>query len=151
MKLRSAFHLFRPYSGNEIGRIEFSDLLNNIKNHQNNLSIFEKNKPNIITISRGYAEDSELVAAIKSGREEERRIYRAECKAAFKLDMEACLKGGIFSLAQQLANKSGANILGIESQDSSASTKLIKKKLFKPQAHFVALISDLGYNFIKKS
>ena len=150
MKLRATLHFFRPYLGNEISRLEFSNLLNNIKNHQSNVPIIDKIKTSTIIRSRGYVEGTELAAEIKLGREEERRIYRAECRAAFKLDMKACLKGGIFSLAQQLANKSRTNILGIENQGNSLSTTLVKKRLFKPQAYFLALISSLGYTFIKK-
>ncbi|EPI2105771.1 hypothetical protein ACS5F0_001524 [Providencia rettgeri] len=52
------------------------------------------------------------------------------------------MKGGIFSLAQQLANRSRQNILAIDDQSNIPGAR---KKLFQPQTRIVAFISALGY------
>lgn len=122
----------------QISQSELKDVLNNIKNHPTKTP-----KPKSITIQipNDYANDFEVLA-IRACRHEERRIYREECNTAFKLKVQNSMKGGIFSLAQQLANKSGKNILAI---DDSEDLNYPKRKLFKPQPHLLMLVSSLGY------
>ncbi|MEY0541816.1 hypothetical protein AB7318_04435 [Providencia rettgeri] len=125
----------------KISPIEFNNILNDIKNHCINSPKELKARSITISIPKSYSDDFEMLA-IKAYRQEERRIYREECSAAFKFKTHNGMKRGIFSLAQQLANKSGENILAMDPQPHAA---LPKRKLFRPQPPFIAFISALGY------
>ncbi|MBO1916245.1 hypothetical protein J4727_11100 [Providencia rettgeri] len=85
--------------------------------------------------------------AIKAYRQEERRIYREECSAAFKFKTHNGMKRGIFSLAQQLANKSGENILAMD----PSLTQPSQRKLFRPQTAIYRLYQRTGYTLLANS
>lgn len=145
MRTRNTPTILNNYteSQRKVSLIEFNNMLSEIKNHSINNPKEFKAKSIIITIPKNYSDDFEMLA-IKACRQEERRIYREECSAAFKLKMHNGMKRGIFSLAQQLANKSGENILAIDNHPDLIVTK---RKLFRPQPPFLAFISALGYTF----
>ncbi|HHE6469653.1 TPA: hypothetical protein ACPFI9_002191 [Providencia rettgeri] len=135
---------YHSESQRKISPIEFNNLLNDIKNHSVSFPRESKARSITISIPKNYSDDFEMLA-IKACRQEERRIYREECSAAFKFKTHNGMKRGIFSLAQQLANKSGENILAMDPQPHAA---LAKRKLFRPQPPLIAFISALGYAIV---
>lgn len=143
MRIKNASTILNCYLGSQrkISPIEFNNILNDIKNHSISRPKELKTRSITISIPKSYSDDLEILA-IKACRQEERRMYREECSAAFKFKMHGGMKRGIFSLAQQLANKSGENILAMDSEPHIITPK---RKLFRPQSPFIALISALGY------
>ncbi|MEX0422891.1 hypothetical protein KDV38_03995 [Providencia rettgeri] len=125
----------------KISQFEFVEILNSIKNHSTQKPEYVGNRSATTQYPYKYFDGSEL-QAIKACRQEERRIYREKCQAAFKFNRQNSMKGGIFSLAQQLANRSRKNILAIDNQENISVSR---KKLFQPQKGIVACISALGY------
>ncbi|WP_369308965.1 hypothetical protein [Providencia rettgeri] len=125
----------------KISQTELKQVLNHIKNHPVQVP---KPKSIALQISEDDSDDLALLA-VRAYRQEERRIYREECNAAFKFKVQNSMKGGIFSLAQQIANKSGKNILAIDNVDNSSYPK---RKLFKPHPPLLRLISSLGYSLL---
>ncbi|HDN2513413.1 TPA: hypothetical protein P1K35_003638 [Providencia rettgeri] len=128
----------------KISQVELNHILNNIKNHriQN-----QKNIGNSCVSTQLIHKYSDVIV-LKEYRNEERRIYRDECNAAFKFTRDNCMKGSFFSLAQQLANQSGENILAM---DDKLNSTFSKKKLFRPQPPFIAFISALGYTLFGRA
>ncbi|MCK9788237.1 MULTISPECIES: hypothetical protein [Providencia] len=125
----------------KISQFELVEILNSIKSHSTRKPEYVKSRSVTIQYPYKYFDGSEL-QAIKASRQEERRIYREKCQTAFKFNQQNSMKGGIFSLAQQLANRSRQNILAIDNQDNITFSR---KKLFQPQTRIVACISALGY------
>ncbi|EKT58777.1 hypothetical protein [Providencia rettgeri] len=125
----------------KISQFELIEVLNSIKGHCTKKPEYVENRSIAIQYPYKYFEGSEL-QAIKACRQEERRIYREKCQAAFKFKRQNSMKGGIFSLAQQLANRSRQNILAIDDQSNTSGAK---KKLFQPQTRVITVISALGY------
>ncbi|EOV8086271.1 hypothetical protein ACOMXT_000045 [Providencia rettgeri] len=121
---------------------ELTSILNNIKNHKVKYSQHIEEKPISPLFPCKYLGDFEM-QAIRAYRQEERRIYREKCQKAFRFKAHSSLCGGMFSLAQQLANRSGENILAII--DNPANTSIVRKKLFQPQTGLLTYISALGY------
>ncbi|ENR5390285.1 TPA: hypothetical protein KEY68_003171 [Providencia rettgeri] len=128
----------------KISQFELVEILNNIKGHCAKNPEYVENKSIATQYPYKYFDGSEL-HAIKAYRQEERRIYREKCQTAFKFKRQNSMRGGIFSLAQQLANRSRQNILAIDNQSNISGTR---KKLFQPQTRIVAFISALGYAIV---
>lgn len=125
----------------KISQFELVEILNRIQNHNTKKPEYIESESVASQYPYKYFDGSEL-QAIKACRQEERRIYREKCQAAFKFKRQNSIKGGIFSLAQQLANRSRQNILAIDDQSNIPGAR---KKLFQPQTRIVAFISALGY------
>ncbi|QKJ50553.1 hypothetical protein G9396_03600 [Providencia rettgeri] len=128
----------------KISQFELIEILNSIKSNCTKKPEYVENRSIATQYPYKYLDGSEL-QAIKAYRQEERRIYREKCQTAFKFKRQNSMKGGFFSLAQQLANRSRQNILAIDNQSHISGAR---KKLFQPQTRVVAFISALGYAIV---
>ncbi|MBQ0268172.1 MULTISPECIES: hypothetical protein [Providencia] len=131
-----------PTLAHKTSQSGLASILNDIKNHKIKHPQHIENKSISPLFSSKYLGDFEI-QAIRAYRQEERRIYREKCQKAFKFKAHNSLCGGMFSLAQQLANRSGENILAII--DNPANMSIARKKLFQPQTGLLTYISALGY------
>ncbi|HHR6129365.1 TPA: hypothetical protein ACS72K_000946 [Providencia alcalifaciens] len=67
---------------------------------------------------------------------------------AYVIEKSYSANGGSFSYAQQIANKSGKNVIGIIGEyTSQTKQKRIQQVLFKPQGKIQSMLSNFG-NFI---
>ena len=73
---------------------------------------------------------------------------QATWKNAYMIEKSYSANGGAFSYAQQIANKSGKNVIGIIGEYTSRTEqKRIQQVLFKPQGKIQSILSNFG-NFI---
>lgn len=76
---------------------------------------------------------------------------KIERKNAYTIQQSYTANGGFFSYAQQLANRSGSNVIGVKGEYISA-TEGNKQQyiLFRPQTKLLEIISNLGNYFLSK-
>ncbi|EPL6454040.1 MULTISPECIES: hypothetical protein [Providencia] len=76
---------------------------------------------------------------------------KKERENAYTIQQSYTANGGMFSYAQQLANKSGSNIIGVKGEyiGSSDGDKQ-QYLLFRPQTKLLEIVSNLGNYFLSK-
>ncbi|WP_419210334.1 hypothetical protein ABRP32_01050 [Providencia manganoxydans] len=157
MKTRLFFtlHISRPCStrkGSESS--ELVQQLRKIYNHSQAFPLPKKPEYIEIDLSKLIGEKPEnpkleKTAAYKklvadTQREIDEKYVQGMWKNAYDLKNSYSANGGTFSYAQNIANKSGNNVIGIKGEISSPTPT---KVLFKPQGKLQSILSNLG-NFI---
>ncbi|MEQ5038746.1 hypothetical protein ABN115_06935 [Providencia rettgeri] len=136
-------HITRPCT-TEQGKVsELVLQLGRIYNHQN--AFPAPQKPTSVEI----ALKSRNSHSLKNNQKKLERT--SEWKKAYLVRQSYTANGGIFSYAQQLANKSRFNVVGIKGEYISTSADNRQQQvLFRPQNKLLRIISKLGNLLLSK-
>lgn len=81
----------------------------------------------------------------------QKEFTRKEWESAYSIQKSYTANGGFFSYAQQLANRSGSNVIGVKGEYISATERNKQQYLlFRPQPKLLELTSNLGNYFLSK-
>nr|WP_282559419.1 hypothetical protein [Providencia alcalifaciens] len=159
-----AHNIVRP-SSVKSGRNTISELVQQLRNVRNHPEICpQPKKPDYVEIdfSRLVNEKADnpnieataeykklLTDTINEAKQSFIQATRqATWKNAYMIEKSYSANGGAFSYAQQIANKSGKNVIGIIGEyTSQTKQKRIQQVLFKPQGKIQSMLSNFG-NFI---
>lgn len=115
-----------------------------------NLSQFDhlklRNNPKALEETTEY---KQLVS--ETSQKMRKEFVRTEQQNAYPLRQSYTANGGIFSYAQQLANKSRANVVGVKGEYIRSSEENKQQYiLFRPQTKLLEIISNFGNYFLSK-
>lgn len=160
----SAHNILRP-SSVKSGTNTVSELVKQLRNIFNHQELFpQPKKPDYVEIDlsrlqnekadnpniEATAEYKKLLAdTINEAKQSFIQATRqAIWENAYMIEKSYSANGGAFSYAQQIANKSGKNVIGIIGEyTSQTKQKRIQQVLFKPQGKIQSMLSNFG-NFI---
>ncbi|EJD6410575.1 hypothetical protein EX227_01045 [Providencia rettgeri] len=156
-------HITRPCTIKQGNVSELVLQLRRIHNHQN---IFPApQKPTSVEINLGslnshplknnqkkLEQTPEYKKLVSEARKEVQIAFtEQEWKKAYLIRQSYTANGGIFSCAQQLANKSRLNVIGIKGEYISTSADNRQQQaLFRPQNKLLRIISKLGNLLLSK-
>lgn len=81
----------------------------------------------------------------------QKEFAKIEQQNAYRIRQSYTANGGFFSYAQQLANKSGANVIGVKGEYvSSLEGNKQQYILFRPQNKFLEILSNFGNYLLSK-
>lgn len=159
-----AHNIVRP-SSVKSGRNTISELVQQLRNVFNHQELFpQPKKPDYVEIDlsrlknekadnpniEATAEYKKLLAdTINEAKQSFIQATRqATWKNTYKIEQAYSANGGAFSYAQQIANKSRKNVIGILGNSQFyKGEKVTKYVLFKPQGKIQSILSNFG-NFI---
>lgn len=165
MKIASILlpHVLRP-SATKQGKVsELVQQLRKIYNHQD--AFPAPKKPTIIEIDLNQLnchqlktnkikleKTKEYKQLVSDKRQQvQKEFTRKEWESAYFIQKSYTANGGIFSYAQQLANRSGLKVIGVKGEYISATERNKQQYLlFRPQPKLLELISNLGNYFLSK-
>ncbi|MGG4663198.1 hypothetical protein [Providencia vermicola] len=89
--------------------------------------------------------------AVDSLQRTQKKFAKIERQNAYTIQQSYTANGGTFSYAQQLANRSGSNVIGVKGEYIKATAGNNQQYLlFRPQPKLLGLISNLGNYFLSK-
>lgn len=156
----SIHNILRP-SSVKSGTATASELVKQLRNVFNHQKAFpQPKKPDYVEIDLSRlvnekADDPNIEATAEYKKlfadtmnEAKQSFIQATWKNAYRIEKSYSANGGSFSYAQQIANKSGKNVIGIIGEyTSQTEQKSIQHVLFKPQGKIQSMLSNFG-NFI---
>lgn len=165
MKIASLFsqHILRPSTTKQGVASELVQQLRKICNHQTTHPTPKKPthiEINLIPLGQPIpgnssktlektAEYKQLVS--ETSQKMWKEFARTERQNAYSLRQSYTANGGMFSYAQQLANKSGANVVGVKGEYIRSSEENKQQYiLFRPQTKLLEIISNFGNYFLSK-
>lgn len=165
MRISSFFlhHITRPCTTKQGKVSELVLQLRRIHNHQN--AFPTPQKPTSVKIAleslnthplknnpKKLEQTPEYKKLVSEARKESQTAFtEQEWKKAYLVRQSYTSNGGIFSYAQQLANKSRFNVVGIKGEYISTSVDNRQQQvLFRPQNNLLRIISKLGNLLLSK-
>lgn len=156
----SAHNILRP-SSVKSGTNTVSELVQQLRNVFNHQKAFPPpEEPDYVEIDllrlvNEKADDPNIEATaeykklLADTRNEAKQSFIQETwRNTYRIRKSYSANGGSFSYAQQIANKSGKNVIGIIGEyTSQTEQKRIQQVLFKPQGKIQSMLSNFG-NFI---
>ncbi|WP_272573925.1 MULTISPECIES: hypothetical protein [unclassified Providencia] len=165
MKIASILlpHVLRPSATKQGNVSELVQQLRKICNHQNafpapkkptsiEIDLNQLNCHQLKTYKIKLEDTKEYKQLVSDTRQQvQKEFAKKEWENAYRIQQSYTANGGIFSYAQQLANRSGSNVIGVKGEYIRA-TEGNKQQyiLFRPQTKLLELISNLGNYFLSK-
>lgn len=162
MKIPSFFsqHILRPSTIKQGGASELVLQLRKIYNHyiafstpeeptQIEIDLSKLNHLEQINNPKKLEKTAEYIQLVNATRQKaQNQFTEKEWKYTYSLCQSYTANGGMFSYAQQLANKSRYNVIGVKGEYIPALERNRQQYIiFRPQNRLLAIISDLG-NFL---
>lgn len=159
----SSFHILRPSTMKQGAASELVRQLRKIYNH--NRAYPSPQKPTQIEIDlsqfshfkdgtnlKELEKTAEYKQLVNDTRQKiHNEFTQKEWKHAYPLRQSYTANGGLFSYAQQLANRSGCNVIGVKGEYIYAQEGNKRQSLiFRPQNKLFQIISNLGNALLHK-
>ncbi|WP_353244650.1 hypothetical protein [Providencia sp.] len=156
-------HVLRPSTTKQGKVSELVQLLRKIHNHQcafptpkkpDNIEIdLSQLDYNLLKTNKIKLKDTKEYKQLVNDTRQQvwKEFAKKEWANAYPMQKSYTANGGIFSYAQQLANRSGSNVIGVKGEYIGSSEGNKKQYiLFQPQNKLLEIISNLGNYFLSK-